>query len=341
MERRSFLRGSSFLAASLLLPQGLSAQSRIVNNVDALNLLEDKPLRSIAFGSCNKSKHDQSYWSLIGRDQPDLWVWMGDNIYADRTSLNQRKNLYDELKAHPLYQDFRGKTPIIGTWDDHDFGSNNSTELYWNREQSQALFADFIDLPQNALARQQDGVYQTFSFGPVGQRTQIILLDLRYNMNRSKVEKEILGEAQFRWFEETLAASTADLVIVGSSLAVTSNVAMLGLEGWHEFGADRLRLYDALSKTDKPLLILSGDRHYGEIYRTILPSGKIIHEAMASGLTHVSPIGLPHPDKISSTVTKKHYGLLQIDWSGSIPSVNVQLKSAERFAVLTEARTQF
>lgn len=340
MERRTFLRNSSLAAVSLFLPKHLRAEERVVtSNADSLLALENKPLRSIAFGSCNKTTKDLSYWSLIKRDQPDLWIWMGDNIYADHTKLNQREMLYNNLKSYPLYQDFRESTAIIGTWDDHDYGSDNSTGTFWSREESQQLFCDFMDIDKGSEIRAQDGVYQTYSFGPAGQRTQIILLDLRYNMNNNITHRAILGEAQWLWFENLLQTSTADLIVIGSSLAVTSNVVGFGLEGWGAYPDERRRLYEALSSIDRPVVMLSGDRHFSELYRVALPSGKVVHEAMSSGLTHTTGVILPHPGRISPMIGKKNYGVLEIDWSGGRPVVNMQIKSAETYGVLCEAVT--
>ena len=343
MERRTFLRNGSLAAASLLLPKHLRADERTVtSNADSLLALEDKPLRSIAFGSCNKTGLNLNYWSLIQRDQPDLWIWMGDNIYADHTNLMQREKLYNNLKSFPLYQDFRESTAIIGTWDDHDYGSNNSTGTFWSREESQQLFCDFMDIDKASEVRVQDGVYQSYSFGPVGQRTQVILLDLRYNMNNTLTHKSILGEAQWIWFENQLRSSTADLIVIGSSLAVTSNVVGLGLEGWGAYPNERKRLYEALANLglDVPVVMLSGDRHFAELYRVALPSGKIVHEAMSSGLTHTTGVKLPHAGRISPMIGKKNYGVLAIDWTLAGPVVNMQIKSTETYGVLYEARTQ-
>ena len=44
---------------------------------------QHKPIQTIAFGSCNKQDMDQSFWPIIAAQNPDLWVWLGDNIYAD------------------------------------------------------------------------------------------------------------------------------------------------------------------------------------------------------------------------------------------------------------------
>jgi len=38
---------------------------------------------TIAFGSCNKEDQPQPMWKEILNHNPDLWVWLGDNIYGD------------------------------------------------------------------------------------------------------------------------------------------------------------------------------------------------------------------------------------------------------------------
>ncbi len=343
MERRAFLQKTSLALATLPFSSALAAQSytdSLVSktNAELLADLSEKAVTRIAFGSCNDSKKDMSYWSYIARDKPDLWIWLGDNIYADFTSLAERENRYTQLKTHPLYERFRSETPIIGIWDDHDYGYNNSNGSFWSKEESQQLFCNFMDIQPGEAARVQDGIYRSFEFGPQGQRTQVILLDMRYNMDQNLVRRKILGDEQWAWFENQVLTSTADLLVIGSSLAVTSNIALLGLEGWAGYGEERRRLYDLLAQTETPAVLLSGDRHFAELYRVVLPSGRVVHEAMSSGLTHSSGVVLPHPGRISPMVGKKNYGMLEVDWSSGRPEVNMQIKSAETYGVLAEAR---
>lgn len=39
-----------------------------------------KPLSKIAFGSCNDQSMDQPLWPNIAAHEPELWLWMGDNV---------------------------------------------------------------------------------------------------------------------------------------------------------------------------------------------------------------------------------------------------------------------
>ncbi|MDQ3235873.1 MAG: alkaline phosphatase family protein, partial [Pseudobdellovibrionaceae bacterium] len=286
MDRRTFLRFGSCGVASFMLPGLALAQDFGVRSHDAaLSVLEDKPLERIAFGSCNQSHQNQKFWQLIGRAQPDLWVWLGDNIYADNTTIEERARRFTALKDNSYYKDFRQTVPILGTWDDHDFASNNMNGRFPEKAASKEALLNFLDVGHDAKVWNHSGVYQSFRMGPPGRKTHLILLDLRFNMDTSWVDKKILGDDQWQWLQDELSSSDADLIIIGSSLNVTSPLAGLGLEGWAGFPAERQKFYQLLASVDAPIVLLSGDRHFAEITRIQLGSGKPIHEVMSSGLT--------------------------------------------------------
>jgi hypothetical protein len=39
-----------------------------------------RPLERVAFGSCNDQSFPQPLWPTIAAHEPDLWLWMGDNV---------------------------------------------------------------------------------------------------------------------------------------------------------------------------------------------------------------------------------------------------------------------
>lgn len=47
-------------------------------------------------------------------------------------------------------------TPVIGIWDDHDFGINDGHKGYFNRVESQQIFLDFINEPVDSPRRKQE-----------------------------------------------------------------------------------------------------------------------------------------------------------------------------------------
>ncbi len=73
----------------------------------------ERPLIKLAFGSCNYSDRDQSYWKNIAAEEPELWIWLGDTIYDDGLSMEQRRARFSALKDKPHYADFRNRTPVL------------------------------------------------------------------------------------------------------------------------------------------------------------------------------------------------------------------------------------
>src|SRR5687768_16983467 len=83
-----------------------------------------------AFGSCNRQNLPQPLWDVIARDEPDLWIWLGDNIYGDTNDMVVLKAKYDQQLQQEGYRRFTAQVPVIGTWDDHDYGRNDANKSY-------------------------------------------------------------------------------------------------------------------------------------------------------------------------------------------------------------------
>ena len=113
------------------------------------SVTQNKPLTTIAFGSCSDQKRPQPLWDDIVAQKPDLWIWLGDNIYGDSENMDTLRAKYARQKSNPVYQQLRQSTPIIGVWDDHDYGVNDGGKEYPKRKESQQLMLDFLDVPVN------------------------------------------------------------------------------------------------------------------------------------------------------------------------------------------------
>jgi alkaline phosphatase D len=316
LNRRRFLQGTIAAAGAV---SSFASLLFADDGISTLDQLVSRPLRRLAFGSCNRSLSSQSHWKIIGQKQPDLWIWLGDNIYADHMLMEQRVALYDRLFYDDYYREFRNRVPIVGIWDDHDYAHDNCDGSFGEKEESKKALLDFLQVPINHPTRSQPGVYQSYVIGPRGQRTHVVLLDLRFNMDRSKREKTLLGDMQWAWLEQELRASDADLLVVGSSLNLTSPITGFGIEGWNSFGAEKARFYDLLAQVGKPTLVLSGDRHFAEMAQVELPGGLKVYEAMSSGMTHSLGMHLPHKGRIGRTIGWRNYGLIEIDWATTGP----------------------
>jgi alkaline phosphatase D len=292
----------------------------------------------IAFGSCNKQWKPNYVWKAIRNCKPNLWIWLGDSIDASTEDMNYLKNQYKKQKQNPEYAELTKSCPIIGTWDDNDYGMKNGNRRYPKKAESQQLFLDFTDEPKDSPRRKQNGIYASYLYGDPGKRIRIILLDLRYDADESGPESDLLGEMQWQWLKNELANSRDDVVLLGSSLQLIST--QHPYEHWGNYPQSRERILKLLRDTPPKLaLILSGDRHLGEISRLdeqALPYP--LYDVTSSGLTHhidffyhLRSFFSPEQNRyrVGNLFYHKNFGVIDIDLSGSASAISLQLRDQE------------
>ena len=274
----------------------------------------DPPVTRIAFGSCNKQDQPQPLWDVIGAGRPELWIWLGDAIYGDTEDMDLLAAKWRQQKEVPAYARFRAAVKVLGTWDDHDYGINDGGAAYPKQAESQRLFLDFLDEPADSPRRRQKGVYTSRSFGPEGNRICVVLLDERTFRAPPHGEGDILGEAQWAWLEGVLKSSRAQLHIVGSGSQILP--VEHRFEKWADYPGARARLLKLLASVKNPLL-LSGDRHFGEISKLAFPKESApLYEVTSSGLTHHGSIkSEPNSWRVGEIFQDLNYGTLEINWA--------------------------
>jgi alkaline phosphatase D len=310
-------------------PQDPGAEYRPPSGLSAA--LPDRPtvITRLAFGSCNRQNLPQPLWKDLLLARPQLWIWMGDNVYADTTVPGEMKKIYEQQLAHPGYSQVRAAIPVIGTWDDHDFGQNDAGRENPIKKEAQQQALDFLGEPAESPRRTQEGLYTSYMFGPKGKTLKIILLDTRYHRESPGQESDILGPAQWSWLEDQLRNSTADVHVLVSSIQLLHPVPSRKMERWINFPLARQRMLSLLKETRPAnFFILSGDRHFSEM--AFLPEGEglpfLRGEITASGLSHTweNFPGEPNPLRVAGPITTKHFGLLDIDWENR--SVIVEIR---------------
>jgi len=297
-------------------------------------------LTRIAFGSCNHQSAPQDYWAAIAAQTPQLFLMIGDNVYGDNAwdgdaGLESLRAAYALQASHPEFRAFRARIPMLATWDDHDFGLNDAGASFPMRRWAETLFEHFWNASDAVRAR--PGVYDSIITGPEGRRVQVILLDTRFFRSDLKrapwtkerpplgiylpdesLDKTVLGEAQWAWLEAELARP-ADLRIIVSSTQVITEAHQF--EGWTNFPVERARLLGALTRrAPSGVVILSGDRHAGGIYKAE-HRGQTLWEltssslnlALGSDVTRASARE-PDPARVTPFFPMENYGLVDIDW---------------------------
>lgn len=292
----------------------------------------------IAFGSCNKQWKPNYMWKAIINCKPDLWIWMGDSIDASTENMQQLKRQYEKQKQKPEYAELVKKVRIVGTWDDNDYGMKNGNGHYSKKVESRRLFLDFIDEPKDSPRRKQAGIYTSYVFRAAEKRIKVILLDLYYNADEPGPDSDLLGEEQWSWLTNELESSKNDIVLLGSSIQLLPSEHPYG--HWNNYPKARKRMLQLLADT-KPRLtvILSGDRHLGEISRSDdsgLPYP--LYEITCSGLTHhvdffyhLRAFFSPEENRyrVGTLFYDKNFGVIDIDWSANSPFASIQIRDQE------------
>jgi alkaline phosphatase D len=313
-----------------------------------LSVSETKePLTKLAFGSCNREDLPQLLWPSITQNNPQVWVWLGDNIYGDSYDMSVLKKKYDLVKADTGYQQLMASSKIIGTWDDHDYGLNDGGKEYSMKQESAQLFWDFIGEPENSPRRQQQGVYNAHTYGPKGKQVKVILLDSRYHRDELRRVNmvyqvnetgDMLGEEQWKWLEKELRNSKADINIIGNGIQVLPEEQVF--EKWANFPASRQRLLKLIADSGaKGVILLSGDRHIAEISKTEVPGMNYpLYEITSSGLTHVYSGRNTEPNKyrLGELIKQLNFGLMHFSWGDNSIKVEMQVKGEDNETLLTE-----
>lgn len=305
-----------------------------------------KPLTRILFGSCAKEFNPLPILNSVVADQPDAFVFLGDNIYADTTDMKVMQAKYDKLRSHRSFQSLRKACPILATWDDHDYGMNDAGASYPKRREAQKLFVEFWRDPPHSARRKRPGVYESQVFGPEGKRVQFLVLDTRYF--RSPLAKgprrlvggpytpsldksaTMLGDAQWKWLEEQLRRP-AEVRIIATSIQCVAEAS--GQETWSNFPLERKRLFDLIAKTRaNGVVMISGDRHWAELSSTGKKTAYPLFDVTSSSFNQIHKRGTPTKNdfRISpTTYHKENYGEINIDWNSKSPTISLRIKDLE------------
>lgn len=313
------------------------------------NVFAEAPLSTILFGSCSHQDKPLPILNSVIADSPDLFIFLGDNVYGDTEDMDELKQKYKKLGNKAEFQALKKTTQTVAIWDDHDFGENDVGADYPEKESSRQIMLDFWGEPQDSLRRTRpDGIYTAYMFGPEGKRIQVILPDLRWNRPEinhvSKLEyltsrrpdnmgpykkhgdatASMLGDKQWKWLEEELQ-KPAEIRIIGSSLQVLADFT--GWEAWANFPADLERLQSVIKQQQvNGVLLISGDTHWGEISKLEAGLDYPLWDVTSSGLTEEWKDVSPNKNRVSGYTHKVNYGAIDVDWDSDDPTIQMRLQ---------------
>ncbi|MBK6938349.1 MAG: alkaline phosphatase family protein [Chitinophagaceae bacterium] len=269
--------------------------------------------------------------------KPDMFIYLGDNIYGDSDNMDTLKAKYQRLAAKQEYKRLDSVTSIIGTWDDHDFGRNDAGKWYPHKKESKDIFLDFFKEPKGKERRKHEGIYHTEYLKQGDKVIQMILLDVRTFRNDLLLVKDtsedlkrrffytldyqpyvstdstLLGAEQWKWLEgEFKKPADLRLICSGSQFGIEFN----GYEAWANFPHEQKRVLELIKMTKAGgVIFLTGDVHYAEISRLSEPGLYPIYDVTSSGITSTWSFATPNKYRIEGPVMDNHFGLLTVTWN--------------------------
>lgn len=300
----------------------------------------------VAFGSCAWEEHPLPIFHEVVKHEPDVFVFLGDNIYGDTYEMDTLKAKYAKLGAKESYQDLKANVPLLATWDDHDFGWNDAGRHYKFKEEAKEIFFDFFEEPTDSERRKRPGIYDSYFYDLGDKKIQVIMLDtrtfrddiLKHPTKKSEdrryfypldytphttTDSTFLGEAQWTWLDEELQ-KTADVRIIGSSTQF--GIEYNGYEAWANFPHEQQRFLDLIKKNKaNGVLFISGDVHYAEISQMNVPDLYPIYDVTSSGLSSKWYFATPNSNRIEGPIMENHFGLLTLDLLVEQPVIKMEI----------------
>ena len=218
----------------------------------------------IAFGSCANEKEGSSkVWNQMNEEKIDALVLLGDTPYIDTTDLAVQRKRYQEFSAVPAFANLVAHTPVYATWDDHDFGRNDTDGNLEGKENSRQAFSEYR--PNPSVGENDQGIYTSFKQGPV----EVFLLDARW-FARTEISKNniptLLGDQQWKWLERSLNASTAPYKILACGMIFNGATRPGKTDHWGNYPTEYFRLLSIIKKhTVQGVVLVSGDIHWSRV----------------------------------------------------------------------------
>ncbi len=220
----------------------------------------------VAFGSCLRlqTTPNENIWRGLRPWEPNVFLWLGDNIYGDSRDPGVLAEEYRRLHdVRPLQQWFRS-VPQLAIWDDHDFGLNNHDRTHPEKAAAYMVFQNYWANPSFGEPG-NPGVYFNFNYGGM----EFFLLDVRMHRDPNDIPggagKTLLGARQLAWLKEGLRRSDAPFKALVSGSGWNHAKGEKG-DAWSAFREERDALFDFIRDENiRGVVLISGDTHMGEL----------------------------------------------------------------------------
>ena len=278
----------------------------------------DTPVRLVwsgdlgANGYCRDVEDCYRIFRAMARRQPDLFLFIGDTVYADQvcgqrphvpgadyvaSTLTEFHGKHRYNRADPALQEFFRTTGVFTTWDDHEVRNNFAGSTEPLMEVGLRALLDYW--PIKGPPEEPRRLYRTLRWG---RHVEAFILDTRQyrsaNADADGPGKTMLGAAQRAWLLRELAASDATWKLIVTSVPLGMFTGGRYSDSWSSanlFGFQRATPTGFAHERDtilayirdhgiRNVVFVAGDVHHAELMRHEPSPGFVVHEFVAGPL---------------------------------------------------------
>ncbi|MES2692391.1 MAG: alkaline phosphatase D family protein [Verrucomicrobiota bacterium] len=287
---------------------------------------------TLGFGSCSDFP-DSAVWTRIAAECRDGMVLLGDTPYIDTTELRWVRWAYRRFASTPQFAAAFRQIPFWGTWDDHDFGRNDSDGTLPGKEFSRQAFLEYR--PNLQSGEDGQGVYTRFRRGPV----EVFVLDTRWFSRAEKSwadpkKPTLLGARQWEWLRAALKSSTAPFKVLASGMIWDGKGDSGESDAWGAYAHERDALYRWLGENRiTGVVLIGGDIHISRHmkYATRDAVGYDLHQFIVSPLNDrvIPGFDTPDPAAMKSFAVPNVFLKLAADSTQPVPTLHAQWMDRE------------
>ena len=287
----------------------------------------------LVFGSCAREDLGSSaVWRGMAANDPHAVVLLGDTPYIDSTALDVQRTRYGEFAAVPDFANLLRSRSLYATWDDHDFGSNDTDGRLAGKANARRAFVEYHANP--SYGDGEEGIYTKFRRGGV----EVFLLDTRYFAGTepspvAENQPTLLGQNQWDWLRRELRASTAPFKLVASGMIWNGAVRPRKRDHWASYPYEREALFRFIGQENiSGVVLVSGDIHRTRVlrYETTDTAGYPLTELVTSPIHGgvIEAANAPHPALVYDGGEPNSFLLVTVDTTVSPPILVAQFRNA-------------
>ncbi len=243
----------------------------------------------VTFGSGARYVPTNEYaWSNMAKSRPMAYLGLGDNVYIDVLHRRGAQRMFYYRRC--LSKSWRELTAGVGmyaVWDDHDMGMNDQSggaglEASWKRP-NWNVFRQNWNNPHYGGGQEIPGTWHSFSIGDV----DIFMTDGRFY--RDKKDKTMLGPDQKQWLLNGLKTAKGKFKVIASGTMFSDGADKDGKDSWAGkwARAERDEIFDLINDHKiNGVILISGDRHRSDIWKTDRPRGYPLYEFVSAKVTN-------------------------------------------------------